>query len=127
MDTAESQHSTWREDGLLRTLFEAIEGLEAVRHSRNLSDRDGGEQIEMGSEDGRLSPAGKEKERACKKTVLGVLRELSVFHLTAWRKALRASACMLAASPAGGIDQQHSTRTGNVSSTEILFLYFTVR
>ncbi|XP_076017528.1 death domain-containing protein 1 [Genypterus blacodes] len=116
MDTAESPHSTWREDSLLLALIQAIQGLEAVKHCRRLSDRHAGEQMETGSEDRRVSLAGREKEKACKIKVLGVLRELSVFHLTAWRKALRASACMFAGSPEGGDDQQHPSKTGNATS-----------
>ncbi|KAF7659897.1 hypothetical protein LDENG_00291350 [Lucifuga dentata] len=140
MDTAESPHSRWREDSLLGTLIEAIQGLEAVRHSRDLYNetiggkrciggepgREGGEKIEIG----RIRPAGNEKEnegmargrwsteeeqkeKECKKKALGMLRELSVFHLTAWRKALRASACMFDDSPAGGNVQQHPSRKGS--------------
>ncbi|XP_070786242.1 death domain-containing protein 1 [Enoplosus armatus] len=142
MDEAESLHGRRREDSLLNALTETIRGLEAVRRCRDHHNgtvggkrctgeepgRGGGEGIQRGSEEGMLSPEdgvkGNEErggnvyeereEKECKQKVLGVLRELSVFHsdrVTAWREVLRDCAHMVAKSPPGGSDQQHPSTT----------------
>ncbi|XP_026154399.1 death domain-containing protein 1 [Mastacembelus armatus] len=123
-------------------LTETIQGLEAVRQSRNHHNRPvgrrgytegepgrgGGEEV-VRNEEGMLSPAEDEEEdevrgrrddeerveKECKRKVLGVLRELSVFHVdrvTAWRKTLGECACMRNKPPAEGSDQQHPSTAG---------------
>ncbi|XP_051284794.1 death domain-containing protein 1 [Dicentrarchus labrax] len=100
--------------------------------------RGGGEEMQRGSEEGMLSPAEGQREdeessrnvdgereveeEECKKKVLGVLRELSVFHsdrVTAWREVLRECAHMFPESPAGGSDQQHPSTTGVYSECKV--------
>lgn len=137
MDEAESLHGRRREDVLLNVLTETIRGLEAVRRCRDRGAAGGrgrmcgepgrgrGEEMKRGREEGTLSPAGEEREdeerggnaeeKECKRRVLGVLRDLSVFHsdgVTAWREVLRDWAHMFAKSPPGGSDQQHPSPTG---------------
>ncbi|XP_031145827.1 death domain-containing protein 1 isoform X2 [Sander lucioperca] len=139
MDEAESLHGRRSENSLLNMLTETLRGLEAVRRCRDHRNgtvgwrrcieeepgRGGGEEIQRGSEEGMLSPAedkeddeesgrnaDEEREkRACKQRVLGVLRELSVFHsdrVTAWRGVLRECAHQ---SQPGGSYQQHLSTT----------------
>lgn len=138
MDEAESLDGRRREDSLLSMLTETIRELEAVRRLRDHHNgamygrcvreapgRGGGDGVEGGSGEGRLSAAEGEKEGAasadeeekeCMQKVLGVLRELSVSHsdrVTAWRGALRECAHMLAKPPPGGSDHhQHPSTTG---------------
>ncbi|KAM9335564.1 death domain-containing protein 1 [Symphorus nematophorus] len=138
MDEAESLHDRRREASLLNVLTETIRRLEAVRSCRDHHNgvvgwrrcageepgRRGGEEIQTGSEEKMLSPAegkkkdverGRNTDGECKQKVLGVLRELSVFHsdrVTAWREVLRECAHMLAKSPPGGSDQQHPSTAG---------------
>ncbi|XP_034712816.1 death domain-containing protein 1 [Etheostoma cragini] len=138
-DEAESFHGRGNEHILLSVLTETLRGLEAVRCSRDYQNgtvgwrrsieegpgRGEGEEIQKGSEEGMLSPAkdmeddeerrrnaDEEREkRACKQRVLGVLRELSVFHsdrVTAWRGVLRE--CAHKCQP-GGRSQQHRSTT----------------
>lgn len=140
MDEAESLDGRRREDSLLSMLTETIRELEAVRRLRDHHNgamygrcvreepgRGGGDGVEEGSGEGRLSAAEGEKEgekrgasadeeeKECMQKVLGVLRELSVSHsdrVTAWRGALRECADMLAKPPPGSSDQQHPSTTG---------------
>ncbi|TNN29548.1 hypothetical protein EYF80_060304 [Liparis tanakae] len=131
MDEAECLQGSQRELGLLDVLTETLRRLEAAgrRRDRHGGTRGGGEGTQRGSEGGMLSPAGdeedekdaeetrghadeKREERESERRVLGVLRQLSVFHsdrVTAWREVLRARSHR---SPPGGSDQQHPTTTG---------------
>uniref|UniRef100_UPI003AACD8C8 death domain-containing protein 1 n=1 Tax=Centroberyx gerrardi TaxID=166262 RepID=UPI003AACD8C8 len=142
MDEAGPHHGRSREDSLLNMLVETIRGLEAVRRSRTRQNgrrtgeepsRGEGGQVEIGGEGGMVSPPGSEREsegmgggrrssegerreKECEQKVLGVLRELSAVHsdrVSAWREAVRASACMLTSSPPGGSDQLHPPITDN--------------
>ncbi|KAM7377259.1 hypothetical protein PAMA_013854 [Pampus argenteus] len=117
-------------------LTETTRGLEAVRRSRDHYNgsvggrRCTGEETEARSEKGICSPAEEEtesevmgrgrstceeqEEKECKKKVVAVLRELSVFHsnrVAAWREALRECACILIRSPPGAADEQHPSTT----------------
>ncbi|XP_067435695.1 death domain-containing protein 1 [Thunnus thynnus] len=137
----ECPHGGSREDSLLNMLTETVRGLEAVRLSRDHYNgavsgrRRTGEETETGSDEGIYSPARKEtesegkgrgrsadeeqEEKECKKKVLAVLRELSVFHsnrVTAWREAFRECACILNKSPPGGVDLQHPSTTDKTES-----------
>lgn len=119
-------------------LTETIRGLEAVRRPRDHYNgtvggrRCIGEETETWSEEVMCSPAEKEteseamgrgrsadeeeeEEKECKRKVVAVLRELSVFHsngVTAWREALRKCVCNLNKSPPEGVVQQHPSTTG---------------
>ncbi|XP_034082237.1 death domain-containing protein 1 [Gymnodraco acuticeps] len=127
MDEEESRHGRRRKNSLLNMLTETCGGLEAVRSRRKHNDgtvggrksigeepgRGKGEEIQSGSEEGMLSHAedkeDDEEERLCKQRVLGVMRELSVFHserVTAWRGVLRDCANK---SPPGDSDQQEAS------------------
>nr|XP_019951350.1 PREDICTED: uncharacterized protein LOC109634931 [Paralichthys olivaceus] len=72
-----------------------------------------------------LGPAEYEREaevqvEECKQKVVGVLKELRVFHserMTAWREALSECACMLNKSPPRGGDQQDASITDFFSDT----------
>lgn len=135
MDEAESFPDRWKEDALLNMLTETIRGLEAVRRRRGChkgTNKPGGgrgEEMQRGSKEGPLSSGDGEEEdeerggnadeereeKGSMQRVLGVLRELSVFHsdrVTAWREVLRGCAHMVATSPPGGSDQQHPPPTG---------------
>lgn len=137
MDEAESLHDRRREDGLLNMLTETIRGLEAVRHcraggtvgGRRCAGEEPGEETRRRSEEGTLGTAedgkedeetgrnadGEREEKECEQKVLGVLRELSVFHsdrVTAWREVLRERAHMFDKSPPGGSDQQRPSTAG---------------
>ncbi|XP_068444410.1 death domain-containing protein 1 [Clinocottus analis] len=132
---AESLHGSRSDHSLLDVLTESLRRLEAVRRRRDRHDGtvagrrctgvEPGEEIQRGTEGRMLSPAGDEEdteetgghaeerreERECEQRVLGVLRELSVFHsdrVTSWRGVLRACAHW---SPQGGSDQQHPSTT----------------
>lgn len=130
MDEEESRHGRRRKNSLLNMLTETCGGLEAVRsrrkhnegtvgESKSIGEEPGrgeGEEIQSGSEEGMLSPAedkeDDEEERLCKQRVLGVMRELSVFHserVTAWRGVLRDCANK---SPPRDSDQQEASTTG---------------
>lgn len=135
MDEAQSLHGRTREDSLLNKLTETIQGIEADRRSRVQHKetvrvrRCIGEEPGRGREERMLSPAKDEKEdegrgmsaieeqveKECKQKVLGVLKQLSVFHserVTAWRDVLRECASMLNKSRPGVGDQQYSSTTG---------------
>ncbi|XP_039997492.1 death domain-containing protein 1 [Xiphias gladius] len=118
MDEAQSLHGRTREDSLLNKLTETIQGIEADRRSRVQHKetvrvrRCIGEEPGRGREERMPRPAKDEKEdegrgtganeeqveKECKQKVLGVLKQLSVFHserVTAWRDVLRECASML--------------------------------
>lgn len=96
---AESLHGRRTEDSLHNVLTETIQGLKAEKEDEE-SGRNAGEEKE---------------ENECKQKVLGVLRELSVFHsdrVKTWGQVLRECAHMLCYSPPEGSDQQHPSTTG---------------
>ncbi|KAM4536624.1 death domain-containing protein 1 isoform 1-T1 [Odontesthes bonariensis] len=108
---------TWSEDGLIVST-EVARRVEGVRGCRN----HGGGSVRGSREEGELSPSEDQKEderrsvdkeqeeKACKQKVLGVLRELSVFHsekLTDLREVIRECALMCKRSPPGGGVQRH--------------------
>ncbi|XP_034413495.1 death domain-containing protein 1 [Cyclopterus lumpus] len=129
MDEAESLHGSKSELSLLDVLTETLQRLGAVRRCRDRHDgtvggrrgtgveagSGGGEEAQRGSEGGMLSPEETrglaDEESECEQRVLGLLRELSVFHsdrVTAWRAVLRGCAHR---SPPGGSDEQHPSTT----------------
>lgn len=137
MDGAKRLRGTKSEDSLLVALTETIQGLEAVRRSRDQHNgtaggrRCLGQDEQRGSEEGTLSAAEDERgderrglcvdeeqeEKECRQKVLGVLRELSGFYsgrLEVWRGALRKCAAMFMKCPAGGDDLQRPSPAGTV-------------
>lgn len=134
-DEAECLHGSKGELSLLDVLTGTLRRLEAVRRRRDGhggtegGTRGGGEGMQRGREGGMLGPAGdeedendaeetrghadeKREERECERRVLGVLRQLGVFHsdrATAWREVLRERSHR---SPPGGSGQQHPSTTG---------------
>lgn len=134
MDEAESLHSRTEEDGLPKMIMETTQSTEADRGSTGQHMQAAGGpwyagEIQGGSEERMLSPAeteegderrgasadGEQVERECKQKVLGVLKEMGVFHsekVSAWREALRECVSMFNNCPPGGSDQQYASATG---------------
>lgn len=123
MEEAESLNAL-REDGLLRTLVEAVRKLKALRSFRDHHlevavgrECQRGEEGGRGAQDGGGGKGGEEVEEAegrspdeeeCIWKVMHVLREVSVSHsdrVTSWGKALRECSCILAKSPPEGSNQ----------------------
>lgn len=143
----EAQGDTRSDGSLLKMLTETIRELVAFklgnRHNGGVGTerevhRSGGEETWRRSEGRMLRPTEDDKEdegrantddeqvKERKRTVLRVLRELSVLHsdrVTAWRQVLRESVCMLNyESPPGGSDQQQlSGMRHNVTDLNLPF------
>ncbi|XP_062240528.1 death domain-containing protein 1 [Platichthys flesus] len=135
MDEAQSLHDGGMEEALHSSSIETTRAGEADRSSRvrpeetvgrrRCTGGGGGEETQTGGEERMLGPAEYEGRRGrddelqleeeWKQKVLGVLRELRVFHserVAAWREALRECACMISRSPPGGGDQQDASTAG---------------
>ncbi|XP_053272669.1 death domain-containing protein 1 [Pleuronectes platessa] len=140
MDEAQSLHGGGEEDALHSSSTETTQGGEADRSARvhqeetvgrrRCTGGGGGEEAQTGGEERMLGPAEYEGrsgrddelqlEEECKQKVLGVLRELRVFHserVAAWREALTECACMLSRSPLGGGDLQDASTSGAGSNS----------
>ncbi|XP_034532048.1 death domain-containing protein 1 [Notolabrus celidotus] len=136
MDEADSLHGRRKEETLLKMLTETFQGLEAVRHCRDHHNETVGGIKSTGEEAGRggggggermHSPGGKyegkqaktpkeeQDEEECKKKVVGLLRELSVFHserVTAWRDVLGEFIHIFNKPPPGGSEELQPSSTG---------------
>ena len=150
MDEAEPLHGRGMEEALHSSSTEATQGGEAHRSARvhreetvgrrRRTGGGGGEETQTGGEERMLGPAEYEREDEgrrgsedelqlegeCRQKVLGVLKELRVFHserVAAWREALRECACMLSKSPPGGGDQQDASTAGRKLSSIINVLF----
>lgn len=133
----EAQGDAGSDDSLLNMLSETIRGLEAVKlrnHHNEIVGRKGEEPCirereetwrksdvwmlsptEYDKENKRRGSTDEEQVKECKKDVLRVLRELSIFHsdrVTAWRKVLRGSAWVFNKSPPEGSNQQQLSTAG---------------
>ncbi|KAG7241618.1 hypothetical protein INR49_025538 [Caranx melampygus] len=126
MDEAESPHGRTEGDSLPNTIMETTQRTKAAKGSTNQHKQTAGGpwyagEIQRGSEERMLSPAQDERsanggqvERACKQKVVGVLKEMGVFHsetVTTWREALRECASMFNKYPPGSGDQQYPSAT----------------